>query len=434
MPFPFVNVLSVAPPPVEDDSVQQILNHYMPALERLHVHGCPRSYSAISDNPSYTLRAVNFPQLYDLQMRDVLINMEAALCTNLRCLRLATAHRRMAIVDFLTIVSHCLSLEVLDVDRYIDALPAHCDPVPLLLSLDDHHSLRTVKTTDQPWRLAAIFSRLIVPAHVSAVEAVSVISGDCASGLRAMLPRDRHNMFSLRQAISLQVYDTMEHGTGLSATGSNGCRTGLWLVPGDDSPSWALKKRRGGSLSLVQCLDLFQGAAVERIEFCGTLLGIPEATWIAALDLFPEIQEITLKDIPYPADHSFDGFISALSALSDTLPGSGRVLCPDLRSVTLRGRHYGDEFPESLIRCLSMREERGARRLERLQLELFPAIRNWNKVAPVALRELLVLLADEVKLEVFRTGDPQGEILRDADDWENEKNLPIRRGRGSHRA
>ncbi|KAL1942850.1 hypothetical protein VTO73DRAFT_5090 [Trametes versicolor] len=99
----------------------------------------------------------------------------------------------------------------------------------------------------------------------------------------------------------------------------------------------------------------------------------------------------------------------------------------------LRGRHYNDEFPESLIRCLRMREERGARRLERLQLELFPAIRNWTKVAPVALRELLGPLADEVKLEVFRTGDPQGEVLRDADDWEMEKNLPVRRGRGSRR-
>ncbi|EIW63257.1 uncharacterized protein TRAVEDRAFT_43560 [Trametes versicolor FP-101664 SS1] len=325
--------------------------------------------------------------------------------------------------------------EVLNVDRYIDVLPAHCDPVPLLLSLDDHHSLRTIKITDQPWRLHAIFSQLVIPAHVSAVEAVGLVSGDCASGLRAMVPRDRHNVLVLRLPTSLQVYDTMELGTGISAIGSNGCRTTLKVIPGDDSPSWAMKKRRGGSLflSLVQCLDLFEGAAVERIEFCGTLLGIPEATWIATLALFPGIQEITLKDIPYPADHSFDAFICALAATSGTLPSPGRVLCPDLGSLTLRGRHYNDEFPESLIRCLRMREERGARRLERLQLELFPAIRNWNKVAPVALRELLVPLADELKLEVFRTGDPQGEVLRDADDWDPEKDRRRTRRRRSRR-
>ncbi|KAL1942849.1 hypothetical protein VTO73DRAFT_5089 [Trametes versicolor] len=326
LPFCDINVLSIAPPfDVEGDSVQQILNRSMPALERLHVHGSSHGSSAIPETASCTLRGVNFPRLYDLQMWDVLIHLEAALCANLRCLRLATAHRRMAIVDFLTIVSQCLSLEVLDVDRYIDAHPAHCDPVPLLLSLDDHHSLRTVKTSDQPWRLAAIFSRLIVPAHVSAVEAVSLVSGDCASGLRAMIPSDRHNMLAMRRAISLQVYDTMELGTGISAIGSNGCRTTLKVIPGDDRPSWALKKRRGGSLflSLVQCLDLFEGAAVKRIEFCGTLLGVPKAAWIATLTLFPGIQEVTLKDIPYPADHSFDTFILALAAPSNALPGPG---------------------------------------------------------------------------------------------------------------
>lgn len=33
------------------------------------------------------------------------------------------------------------------------------------------HPIRTVKITDQPWRLDAIFSRLVIPAHVPAVEA-----------------------------------------------------------------------------------------------------------------------------------------------------------------------------------------------------------------------------------------------------------------------
>ncbi|OJT04352.1 hypothetical protein TRAPUB_4986 [Trametes pubescens] len=336
-----------------------------------------------------TIRALNLnlppsrlPELSSLVLLNSAAHLSAPLASHLHRLKMINPPGCANTLPLLPFI-HCL--------HYLDHLtdlavhncfapasdaedPAGCPPVVGLLDW--------VTIEDYPLNISHMLSAFILRPSTS-TSLIGNLRGASAEQVHAafttMLPRDRNCLPVLQKLTHLTVRCSSDFARIVGKVAEYPGHLSLEVITDvPDTPTEADRKSRGALYeSMVRRLgDLFPGAPIEDLDFCGDNDFIPRTTWAAALDCFPRVRKMEIDVYDIAARGPLDEFFSALTKASWLRP-KDPLLCQQLDDLTLygtAGTAPATELWEAMKRCFRVRKERlGAKcvALRRLWVNLY---------------------------------------------------------------
>ncbi|KAI0781256.1 hypothetical protein BD413DRAFT_463647 [Trametes elegans] len=402
--------------------MQLLLNQRMPRVRQLVLKA--DLYNSddrrVDQPPTYHLMAYRLPSMDELYVRDAYVLMEKPICFNLRQLHLSNSDfgtRLLSLPAFLDILRNCDRLEKLEVAKYIDYTAPGGPP---FLSLCDHVHLQWISIQDEPEIVSKIYSRLVIPPQVD-LQAIGEICLQAEHAATAILPRNRHTVWPLLRKATLVRVNDSEDDYGALEGRRNGRGVGVYLHRREEGPTLGISGRTEGVVfrTLLKQTAIFEGSPVDTLDLVGNVKTVPPELWYGTLDRFPDVEDLNIADIPCEdPEETLRRVIPMLYSPSSNQPG--RVLCPQLDRLRLRGVIRNEYLLIELHQALSNRIRRGARVLSQLVLNLYSDMEDtWSAEELVRWHNVLGGVAKVVHLTV---GNPD-EWLGDAP-W-IDPNMPM---------
>lgn len=393
------------------DELKQLFNEHTPHLEQLRIQTVIGSqgddFVHVSRPPTYMLRAANLPRLHKLVAIDTSFNLDWPLCGNLRHLHLAFGYERDAsfrlpLSRFLHILRSCPRLEILYVDRYIDASTPAGVPPPPVLSLAGHSHLREASfRDDSPHTLSKILSCLIIPARVTTRISTYVVDRS-ASYLRAMIPDDLVKLPILGRATEVRVsyFDDDDCCMQAKMLGEGPGHLELELYPSESFRMPNTNDSDGALLyAMFQSLDIFNGCPAQKLHVIGHLQYFTLETWITAFDRFPGMEQLEVEDEQAWSNNALEHLLLGLAS-RPTTARPGPPLCPRLQRFRFQGAIHHPLELKRIHTCFVHRATRlRLPPLRLLELDLYPNA-EWSAEFVRRTEQMLAPLAATVVLKV----------------------------------
>ncbi|KAI0373979.1 hypothetical protein BV20DRAFT_961892 [Pilatotrama ljubarskyi] len=415
--LPRLKALNIYAPREDSSLIQDALDQQMQFLKHLRIKTTEVDFDDYQPIPVFSLLSINILSLETLVVRHSFVNLDTTLAYNLRRLHLENYRDleedipfRWPIANFLFILSNCARLEELIVKNYLDVTVVGRNPSLRVLPLSRLTKLKEVTIKDKPYIVSRILSHLLIPAHVDAEVVGYITDGDAHSAFRTMLPADRNKLPILYNAPTIRVFDTQDQCCVMSALISDEVAFDMELRRGTvlEARAGFTSARRDGSLfrSMIECMDIFEGAPATKLQISGTLGAVPRVSWIKALESFPDVREIELTDVP--DEQRPDSLSAILSALaSESSVARGQVVSARLWRLRIKAAIHDNRLLNGIYECVKGRAQAGAPLLHTLELELFPR-RVWAPVEVARCEQALAALATLVRLNIHRPEDWQG--------------------------
>lgn len=365
-------------------TIDAMLPEDLPALEDLELRvdipeDDPDTVQAIH-TLNLNLPPSRLPNLSTLVLLNSAAHISAPIASHLYRLRMINPPGCANTLPLLPFV-HCLHY----IDQLADLVVRNCfspasaeDPVgcPPVMG-----RLQWVTIEDYPVNISHMLGAFILQSNTDTNLIANLRGAPIEQVLAAfttMLPRDRDCLPVLQKITDLSVHCSSDFAQIVGKVAWNPGHLSLEVITDVSDPPTEADKRDMGDLyeSMVRGLgDLFPGAPVEELDFCGDNDYIPRATWAAALDRFPMVRklEIDMYDIEArgPLNELFATLMKPCWRPQDQLP------CQRLDDLTLYGTAGiapATELWEALKRCFGERKERLGKRyvaLRRLWVNLY---------------------------------------------------------------
>ncbi|KAI0362668.1 hypothetical protein OH77DRAFT_1416940 [Trametes cingulata] len=365
-------------------------------------------------NPStFYIGAGTLPALRTLILRNAQVPLMGTLACTLRRLVLSGSSRftrSLSLAQLLDTFKHFICLEHLEVRNYL-VIPRQEDPQPLpVISFWSLKNFKSLVVQDDPRSVSKILSHLVVPIHVDVRAVANVAAELCPDQagaiLATMLPDHTWKLAAFPQSQIVALHDHPSHGCSLSAV-ANGRIVILEL---DTSPEGgSVPGRADGSLykALIPSVaGIVPRDSVTSLVFSGPLAAVGMVSWVVAIEGFPNLHTIeVVNHTSWQEGSSVSGRTLLFALITPSRFRAGQVICPQLKSVTLKRFTFTPDFFVAVYNCFTQRIRLGAPRLESLVLELCSDPGgHWKSSEMEKYRPALNILAHDVILMYSQEG------------------------------
>lgn len=396
---------------------QRLLSKGLPRLERLTI--VVKSFDNATNTyaggaATVDLCAQHLPRLVDLDVTNAIVATTRDVNSRLEALHLRFSGprlgSRMPLEDFLQLLRDATRLESLTVDEYIDVPVSPVSRPPQVLNLTGaDRRLKYLKLVDASNVLSTILSRLSISPQrlpVLHVEVVACDIGPPRDVILGMLPDNPASTLAILQnSIAVRVQHTSRSIFALDQLSPQ--ERGLQLRMRHPFPPYQTlgQPEPGGEFfhEMVECLSIFGTAPdVYTLQLHGPMYEVQSSSWVTALDRFPCLRQLEIKDTSRGTHAGPDDSLSALlTALSSRSRAHKDVaVFHNMHFFQLSCTIDGPERMDDIIRCFAKRAQIGAPPPMDLQFELYTR-RQWDRVEMGQFEHNLKRLASRVKV-VFR--------------------------------